>query len=142
MSRDRFHVFGALRPPGTPSELRERSLAAARAATEVAEPTEAPRESLTDRLWTSRPLRFAWAASVVALLATNLWLDAGARSRTLGRLKVTSVEADARGSGDRDERDSLLTLLESREAVLRAVLGSKPAAAEEEGPALERRRVS
>lgn len=124
MSRDRHHAFGALRPKGAPPELREEIVAAARAAAEVAEPTKTPRETLTDRLWSSRPLRFAWAASLVALLATNLWLDAG----DAGRSTASSREARVAQAQERDPSHQPRTLLASREAVLQALVAEEAGA--------------
>ena len=57
--------LGGLAPPGAPPELRARVLAASRVALR-AEPSRPDRWSL---LWASRPLRLAWAASVLLLLA-------------------------------------------------------------------------
>jgi hypothetical protein len=54
-----------LAPPGVPPELKARVLAASRAAL-LAEPSRPDRWSV---LWASRPLRLAWAASVLLLLA-------------------------------------------------------------------------
>jgi hypothetical protein len=52
-----------VQPPGPPPELRERVLTAARAAAATDQGA-----GLWHRLWTSRPLRLAWAAAVVGLI--------------------------------------------------------------------------
>jgi hypothetical protein len=57
--------LAGLAPPGAPPELRGRVLAASRAAFRAG-PARPDRWSL---LWTSRPLRLAWAASFLLLLA-------------------------------------------------------------------------
>jgi len=57
-------------PAGAPPELKARVLAASRAAL-LAGP--APRDPWT-RLWESGPLRLAWAASVLLLLAAHALL--------------------------------------------------------------------
>ncbi len=61
-------LFTGLRKPTAPLALRERVLDAALRV----EPL--PPRSLEDRLFFSRPLRLAWAAAVVGLLAVNLQL--------------------------------------------------------------------
>jgi len=57
--------LAGLAPPGAPPGLKARVLVAARAALR-AEPERPDRWSL---LWSSRPLRLAWAASFLLLLA-------------------------------------------------------------------------
>jgi hypothetical protein len=60
-----------LRPPPPPAELRARVLTAAR----HADSTDGSAD-VWHRLWTSRPLRFAWAATVVGLICGHLLLGA------------------------------------------------------------------
>ncbi len=64
-------LLGGLVPAPPPPEARERTIAAAREAL-------AGRPQPGDiwwRLWTSRPLRLAWAAAVALLLAANALLS-------------------------------------------------------------------
>lgn len=74
MSRPTPPSFDGLRVPEPPAGLRERVLDRARA--EFAH--SVPRDPWS-RVWSSRPLRLAWAAMVVALLVANLvvYLPAG-----------------------------------------------------------------
>ena len=60
--------LAGLAPPGAPPELKERVLAASRAAL-LSAPARPDRWNL---LWESRPLRLAWAASVLLLLAGHI----------------------------------------------------------------------
>lgn len=62
--------LSGLVPPGPPPELRSRVLAASRAAL-FAAPRRPDRWSL---LWASRPLRLAWTACVLLLLAGHALL--------------------------------------------------------------------
>lgn len=57
--------LAGLSPPSAPPELKARVLAATRSA--LREPP--PPVDLLNRIWESRPLRLAWAASVLLLLA-------------------------------------------------------------------------
>ncbi len=68
-------VPGDLQPPAPSPELRRRVLAAARAAMtgdRAADPWL--------RVWTSRPLRVAWAVVVIGLIGGNLLVGADSRS--------------------------------------------------------------
>jgi hypothetical protein len=56
-----------LRPPAPPARLRARVLTAARNADTIDSSAD-----LWHRLWSSRPLRVAWAASVVILIIGHL----------------------------------------------------------------------
>ena len=69
--------LAGLAPPGAPPELRARVLAASRAAL-LAEPE--PRDRWKT-LWESRPLRLAWAASFLLLLAGHAVLVHPSRPR-------------------------------------------------------------
>lgn len=63
-------VLRGLVPAPPPPEVRERVLTAARAAR-----TSGPLgRDLWSRIWESRPLRLAWAATVVVLLVANVVL--------------------------------------------------------------------
>jgi hypothetical protein len=59
-------ALGGIRPP---EELRGRTLARAGQAWSQAVPAEAAPADPWRRIWESRPLRFAWAATVLILLA-------------------------------------------------------------------------
>ena len=61
---DPSNPLAGLAPPAAPPELREKVLAAARAA--LLEPPRRP--DVWARLWESRAARLAWAASVLLLL--------------------------------------------------------------------------
>lgn len=61
------HLSGNLIPPQAPPELRQRVLSAARQTMGQA----APRDLWT-RIWESRPIRLAWAASIGALIFGHL----------------------------------------------------------------------
>lgn len=131
MSRDGHGLFENLRPPAAPAGLRERALARARAAADAAAPGPLGGEdppvrpgwrSLTDLLWESRPLRLAWAAALVALVAVNLYLD---------RAPARAPEVRAAATSHRPAEDGPepvpRTLLASRGEVLEALLGDRPA---------------
>ncbi|MBI5441313.1 MAG: hypothetical protein HY900_08900 [Deltaproteobacteria bacterium] len=62
--------LAGLTPPGAPPELKARVLATSRAAL-LAAPAPPDRWSL---LWASRPLRLAWAATVLLLVAGHIAL--------------------------------------------------------------------
>jgi len=63
-------MLSGLEPVAPPRELEARTLAAARRA--LAEP---PTLDLWERMWASRPLRLAWATSVLAILGGHLLLS-------------------------------------------------------------------
>jgi len=137
--RDRHRPFRDLRPPAAPAGLRERALARARAAAEAGAPaaldgkdrTDRPgRRGLTDRLWESRPLRMAWAAALVALVAVNLYLD---------RAATRAPEVRTAATSHRPAEEGPRTLLASRREVLEALLGDRPAR-RAEAPATHRPR--
>ncbi len=69
--RDVDRLLAGLVPAPPPTETRHRALAAARAAKVLGtEPEDA-----WSRLWRSRPVRLAWAATVVALLLAHALLS-------------------------------------------------------------------
>jgi len=78
-------------PPSPPPELRRRTLTAARA---VLREGRAP--DLWHRLWTSRPARLAWAATVAALLIGHLVVAEGPR-RSPAEPALTAALATVRG---------------------------------------------
>lgn len=126
MNRDRHRLFGTLRPPGAPPELRRRTLSAARGAAEIGRVAAPPRVPLTDRLWASRPLRVAWAASVAVLLGVNVWMGRPATGRSGGHeVSARGAAWEAWGAGDRGVAGRPRTLLASREEVLEALLGQE-----------------
>lgn len=67
MSHDIDPLFRGVKVPGPADDHRERDLAAAFAPAGVSEGV--PRLSLIDRLWTSLPLRTAWAAALLLIVA-------------------------------------------------------------------------
>jgi len=67
MNRHAEPLFSTLQPPDPPAVLRRRVLAAARAAL-----NDGRAPDVWDRLWTSRPVRLAWAASVLGLAIGHL----------------------------------------------------------------------
>lgn len=67
MNQRSDHLSGSLTPPQAPPELRQRVLTAARQTMGQ----EAPRDLWT-RIWESRPIRLAWAASIGALIFGHL----------------------------------------------------------------------
>jgi len=69
-------LLATLEEPEPPRQLRERSLAQAQAV--WARPPAADRWS---RLWHSRSLQLAWAATVVVLVAANVALRVGPQTR-------------------------------------------------------------
>jgi hypothetical protein len=69
-ARTSANPLEGLAPPGAPPELKARVLAASRAALRT-EPARPDRWSL---LWANRPLRLAWAASILLLLAGHVVL--------------------------------------------------------------------
>ena len=86
-------VLSALTPPAPPPELRGRVLAAARAA--IANDGAA---DLWHRLWTNRPLRHAWVAATVGLLAAHLLIGVVARATPAG--PALPVAAAARNADE------------------------------------------
>ncbi len=70
MNRAPDHLLRRVDPPGAPPSLRTRALAAARVARRKPEPVD-----LWSRIWASRPLRLAWAASLTAVLAAHVALS-------------------------------------------------------------------
>jgi len=64
------HLLRRIDPRGAPPDLRVRALAAARAGRQNAESVD-----LWTRVWTNRPLRLAWAASLAALLIAHVALS-------------------------------------------------------------------
>jgi hypothetical protein len=64
--------------------------------------------SLTDRLWESRPLRYAWAVLFATLVAVNLYLDVEAGRGASGGPIQGPAEAPA----------GTLTLLDARRALV------------------------
>lgn len=73
MTRRDDDPLRGLRPPPPPVALRTATLAAAELARAAGAPPPV-RPALIDRLWESRPLRWAWLAAVAALLAGHLAL--------------------------------------------------------------------
>lgn len=85
MKNDRVSRFLVeLGTPEPPSDLRPRALAAAER--EWAQPTS---PDPWRRVWESRPLRLAWAAAALALVAANLTLSGAGASRD-ARLTATT----------------------------------------------------
>jgi hypothetical protein len=66
MNRPLDDLLRRVRPAGPPSDLRDRSLAAAREARH-----RAVRPDVWTRVWSNRPLRIAWAASLAAVLVAH-----------------------------------------------------------------------
>ena len=64
MKKDVDDWLGAARPPAPPAALRQRVLAAARAAL----PRSTPEAGVVDRVWESRGVRWAWVFLVSTLL--------------------------------------------------------------------------
>jgi hypothetical protein len=92
--------FAGLAPPPAPSDLRERVLAASRAAL-IAGP---PRPDRWRLVWESRPLRLAWAASLLLLLAGHAVLVDPARPRATAAAlplsrSVTGADAELAAIG-------------------------------------------
>ena len=75
MRRRETDPFAGMRRPELPGGLKHRMLARARR-------EAVTRRSLVDRLWESQRLRWAWAASCVALLAVQLMLAAPGTTAT------------------------------------------------------------
>jgi hypothetical protein len=60
-------LFEGFAPPNPPAELRGQTLERATVALQ-----EDPLPDLWSRIWRNRPLRLAWAATVLALIGANL----------------------------------------------------------------------
>jgi len=86
-------LSAGLIPPAPPLELRARTLAAAHSAVNCKHSSD-----VWYRLWTSWPLRIAWAAAVAGLLVGNLLVGADTPSAPPGPL--LPVAAAAGGSGE------------------------------------------
>jgi hypothetical protein len=87
--------LGGLQPPEPPRELRGRVLDGARTAY-----LSESRPDLWSRIWSSRGLRLAWAATVVGLLAANVALSLRS-PRTTSRTPLPVVWlADETGGGE------------------------------------------
>jgi len=86
-------LFAGMQPPGPPPGLRPDVLASATAALE-----EEPPMDRWAQLWHSRPLRLAWAATVLALVGANLAITeapAPSSARAAGSFLRSLAEADA-----------------------------------------------
>ncbi|UCF67484.1 MAG: hypothetical protein JSV80_17225 [Acidobacteriota bacterium] len=70
MTRPEDELLSRIRPARAPAGLKERVLRAARRAAD-----EPDRPSLVERVWDSRALWWAWAASVLLLLGVNAYLS-------------------------------------------------------------------
>jgi hypothetical protein len=123
MNRDREildSVLGGLLPPEPPHELQVRVLRGATATL-----SRPPRRDVWTRIWANRPLRVAWAAAVLVLLAANVVVPqrqktgwaAGATARVhprpgdeldavtrLPRIDLATLPAGERGVTPRVER--------------------------------------
>jgi hypothetical protein len=83
-------LLRGLEPPPVPARLREDALAAARAAFAAA-----PRRDPWARLLASPAARLAWAASVAALAAANVFLPRDGRPPTsAAAVKVTRPDPE------------------------------------------------
>jgi len=88
MKRDGEPTFGGLRPPRVPGDLERRVLdAAGQVFDDPARPT------LWDRLWTSTPLRAAWAVTTGALMVAHVVLSLPDHPPTRPDSSATSVDA-------------------------------------------------
>jgi len=88
MKRDRGQTFGGLRPPRVPEDLERRVLdAAGQVFDDPARPT------LWDRLWTSKPLRAAWAVTCATLMVAHVVLSLPADRRPQPDTSAMSVDA-------------------------------------------------
>lgn len=113
--------FHDLRPPRAPAALRRRTLQAAlRTAPDAS--GSGPRRNrprLADRLWTSRPLRLAWALLMLVLVGANLTLERWVLDADRGG---RAAQASHRTARVQEGAEGAQTLLGSRETVLRALL--------------------
>ena len=91
MTRRPDPFSGTLAPPQAPPELRQRVIAAARAAADRADEPD-----LWARIWESRPVRLAWAASIGALIYGHLVIGGSIapRSARPAMPLAAAVEAD------------------------------------------------
>lgn len=86
--RDRTdHRSDALRPPGPPPELRARTLAAARRAMTQ----RSSRPDFWVRIWSSRPLRLAWAVTLAGLVLGHVLVGIADRKRPIGSPPATAA---------------------------------------------------
>lgn len=147
MKRDRHRPFLALRLPHPPDALRERTLTRARAEARAAaaDPAARPgahragRRPLTDLLWESRPLRLAWAVTLVTLIGVNVSLA----RRPAGPPPEGAIPATRGPAGGTARSDGeLRTLLTARGEVFGALLGEDPGPADEPPPTQRPRRTS
>jgi hypothetical protein len=83
---DHESLLASLAPAGPPDALRERVLERASAALDRA----AERDAWT-RIYASRPLRAAWAAAVLGLIAANLMFPRGSRPSAEEHLTASSA---------------------------------------------------
>ena len=113
-------LLASLEPSGPPEALRERVLERASAALDRA----AERDAWA-RIYSSRPLRAAWAAAVLGLIAANLLLPRGTGSSAGEPLTVSS----ARQLPELREVVSVPRLDEALVSVDRLAYGRPPAAA-------------
>jgi hypothetical protein len=123
------HVLGGVLPPEPPYELQARVLREATVAL-----TRRPRWDAWTRLWESRPLRVAWAAAVLALVAANAALP--------GRRHPESLNADGPPAStaprEANELDAIARLPRIDLGTLPAAEGPAPPAAERPKPAHSR----
>jgi hypothetical protein len=85
-------ISDGLTPPAPPSELRLHTLQAARKAM-----TENGRDDIWWRLWDSRPMRFAWASSVAAVLFGHIVIGSGTHSGPANTIRPMMAAAGAAG---------------------------------------------
>lgn len=113
--------FHDLRPPRAPVALRRRTLEAARRAVPEASGgvPRSSRPGFADRLWTSRPLRLAWALLMLGLLGANLTLERWVLDPERGGRTAQASHRTARVS---QGPGGPWTLLGSREMVLHTLL--------------------
>ncbi|HVN76642.1 MAG TPA: hypothetical protein VMT19_10025 [Thermoanaerobaculaceae bacterium] len=115
--------------PDPPEALRERALAAARAAW----------ERPTDRwqaLWESRPLRVAWSVTAVLLLVANVVVRVTSKPASRVAIRPAAPRA-ARGAG---ELQAIVTLPRIRAEYLG--FGAAPPARPQKAPARQPRQGS
>lgn len=89
MTRSDDDLFRTWKPIPAPPALKRRVMAAALEGA-MPRPTR-----LTDRLWQSRSLRYAWAAAATALVVVNLWLPSpGEPDPDRAAIARTSLDLD------------------------------------------------